>query len=60
MAEAAFRATVKQLGHEKRFNTIDSCGTAGYHTGEQPDSRRCSSFSTFGYRGGFSECFRGR
>ncbi|KAA8905996.1 phosphotyrosine protein phosphatase I superfamily [Sphaerosporella brunnea] len=39
MAEAAFRHTVEQLGHGRRFSKIDSCGTAGYHSGEQPDSR---------------------
>ncbi|KAI5812334.1 phosphotyrosine protein phosphatase I superfamily [Pyronema omphalodes] len=48
MAEAAFRATVKQLGHEKRFGTIDSCGTAGYHTGEQPDSRTVATLKQHG------------
>jgi low molecular weight phosphotyrosine protein phosphatase len=39
MAEGAFRDTVAKLGHAKRFAEIDSCGTAGYHVGEQPDSR---------------------
>ncbi|KAF8244480.1 LMWPc-domain-containing protein [Wilcoxina mikolae CBS 423.85] len=39
MAEGAFRATVDKLGCGNRFARIDSCGTASYHTGEQPDSR---------------------
>jgi low molecular weight phosphotyrosine protein phosphatase len=39
MAEGAFRDTVAKLGHAGRFAKIDSCGTAGYHSGEQPDSR---------------------
>ncbi|KAJ3268647.1 hypothetical protein HDV01_002501, partial [Terramyces sp. JEL0728] len=36
MAEAVFTAYAKKLN--LNF-TIDSCGTAGYHVGENPDSR---------------------
>ncbi|KAL7270269.1 Low molecular weight phosphotyrosine protein phosphatase [Rhizina undulata] len=39
MAEGAFRDTVHKLGYGARFKRIDSCGTAGYHTGEEPDAR---------------------
>ncbi|KAJ3107806.1 hypothetical protein HDU97_003154 [Phlyctochytrium planicorne] len=38
MAEAAFQHVVKEKGLESQFK-IDSCGTAGYHVGEAPDSR---------------------
>ncbi|KAI8892581.1 phosphotyrosine protein phosphatase I superfamily [Globomyces pollinis-pini] len=37
MAEAVFTHIVKQQQLENFI--IDSCGTAGYHAGEQPDSR---------------------
>ncbi len=39
MAEGAFRDTVEKAGYADRFSAIDSCGTAGYHTGEEPDNR---------------------
>ncbi|KAI5851868.1 phosphotyrosine protein phosphatase I superfamily [Tricharina praecox] len=39
MAEAAFRDTVEKLGYADRFSRIDSCGTAGYHVGAEPDHR---------------------
>ncbi|GAA5873485.1 hypothetical protein JCM16303_001140 [Sporobolomyces ruberrimus] len=39
MAEAVFRDVVKKRGLEAEFEVIDSCGTAGYHIGEEPDER---------------------
>jgi low molecular weight protein-tyrosine phosphatase len=38
LAEGIFRDKVKQRGLEKEFE-IDSCGTAAYHIGQQPDQR---------------------
>jgi len=38
MAESVFRQTVKDSGLLDRFS-IESAGTAGYHTGEKPDYR---------------------
>ncbi|CCE65740.1 hypothetical protein TPHA_0M01650 [Tetrapisispora phaffii CBS 4417] len=43
MAEAVFRHTVKQKGLSDRFERITSFGTAGYHIGEEPDSRSVST-----------------
>ncbi|MBE7440028.1 MAG: low molecular weight phosphotyrosine protein phosphatase [Spirochaetales bacterium] len=37
-AEGAFRHVVQKRGFKDRFQ-MDSCGTAGYHTGELPDGR---------------------
>lgn len=37
-AEGAFRHLVEARGLQNSFE-IDSCGTAGYHTGELPDPR---------------------
>lgn len=39
MAEAIFKHTVKEQGLQGRFDTIDSFGTAAYHTGSDPDHR---------------------
>ncbi|KAI5811629.1 phosphotyrosine protein phosphatase I superfamily [Peziza echinospora] len=39
MAEAAFRNTVEVAGYADSFDKIDSCGTAGYHSGSNPDHR---------------------
>ncbi|XP_077866808.1 low molecular weight phosphotyrosine protein phosphatase-like isoform X3 [Saccoglossus kowalevskii] len=38
MAEAVFAHTVKEHGYADEW-TIDSCGTADYHIGKQPDKR---------------------
>lgn len=38
MAEAVFRDMVNKQGLNDRFGTIDSCGTADYHEGEEPHS----------------------
>ncbi|WFD18293.1 hypothetical protein MCAP1_000492 [Malassezia caprae] len=39
MAEAVFAHKVHQHGLEEHFGVIDSCGTADYHEGEEPDMR---------------------
>lgn len=39
MAEAVFAHKVRQYGLEEHFGVIDSCGTADYHEGEEPDMR---------------------
>ncbi|WFD21591.1 mdj1 protein precursor [Malassezia equina] len=39
MAEAVFAHKVREHGLEERFGVIDSCGTADYHEGEEPDMR---------------------
>ena len=38
LAEALFRKHVKENGLEDQYY-IDSCGTANYHVGDQPDAR---------------------
>ena len=38
MAEAIFNARVRELGLENELSS-DSCGTANYHIGSQPDQR---------------------
>lgn len=59
MAEAAFRDTVNKAGYEDRFEVIDSCGTAGYHHGDDPDPSMFACFlgirlgsTVFGYEDG--------
>ncbi|KDN44690.1 phosphotyrosine protein phosphatases I [Tilletiaria anomala UBC 951] len=39
MAEAVFADLVKRNGLESSFGKIDSCGTIGYHVGEEADER---------------------
>ncbi|KAJ3031601.1 UNVERIFIED_CONTAM: hypothetical protein HDU68_002204 [Siphonaria sp. JEL0065] len=48
MAEAVFRAQVKELGLEDSFTKIDSAGTAGYHVGDAPDSRSVATCKAHG------------
>lgn len=43
MAEAVLRDIVKKRGIDQDFDVIDSCGTAGYHIGEEPDERSVST-----------------
>lgn len=44
MAEAVFAHKVHQHALEEHFGVIDSCGTADYHEGEEPDMRCVSMF----------------
>jgi len=39
MAEAVFAHYVSKNNLRGRFGMIDSCGTADYHEGEEPDLR---------------------
>ncbi|WFD29614.1 hypothetical protein MSPP1_000623 [Malassezia sp. CBS 17886] len=39
MAEAVFRDHVTRQGLRDQFGIIDSCGTADFHDGEEPDLR---------------------
>ena len=39
MAEAVFADAVRRHGVADNFGRIDSCGTADYHEGEEPDLR---------------------
>ncbi|ORX59415.1 LMWPc-domain-containing protein [Hesseltinella vesiculosa] len=43
MAEAVFSHTVKKHQLDQHFEKIDSAGTAGYHTGDAPDSRSAAT-----------------
>ncbi|KIS69530.1 putative protein-tyrosine-phosphatase [Mycosarcoma maydis] len=39
MALAVFEHTANMAGVRSHFGILDSCGTAAYHTGEEPDER---------------------
>jgi len=39
MAQAVFQHLVKEKGLDAHFDKIESCGTGGYHVGEEPDDR---------------------
>ncbi|GAW18040.1 hypothetical protein ANO14919_075090 [Xylariales sp. No.14919] len=45
MAEGVFRSIVKDPSspYYNLIDTVDSCGTGGYHTGDEPDSRTLST-----------------
>ncbi|CDO92457.1 unnamed protein product [Kluyveromyces dobzhanskii CBS 2104] len=43
MAEAVFKHTVKEKQLQAKFDKIESFGTAGYHVGDDPDSRSAST-----------------
>ncbi|OUS29331.1 phosphotyrosine protein phosphatase [Gammaproteobacteria bacterium 45_16_T64] len=47
-AEAVFRSVVEEAGLTSVIE-IDSCGTAGYHVGEAPDSRSMAAAASRGY-----------
>lgn len=49
MAEAVFAEAVKRNDVQDKFGKIDSCGTADYHEGEEPDLR-CVGFPYLGRR----------
>ncbi|SPO27503.1 probable LTP1 - protein-tyrosine-phosphatase [Ustilago trichophora] len=42
MALAVFEHTANTSGVRDRFGILDSCGTAAYHEGEEPDERTTS------------------
>lgn len=39
MAEGIFQSLAKKPQYQGRIKKIDSCGTAGYHVGDDPDDR---------------------
>lgn len=39
MAEGIFRSIAKDPNYTSKIGTIDSCGTAAYHSGSAPDPR---------------------
>ncbi|KAG5994076.1 hypothetical protein E4U52_001439 [Claviceps spartinae] len=43
MAEGIFQHLAQQPQYKDKIGKIDSCGTAAYHSGEQPDSRTLST-----------------
>lgn len=47
-AEIIFRAAVERAGLSRSFS-IDSCGTASYHTGSKPDHRMLAALERAGY-----------
>ncbi|KAI0427808.1 protein-tyrosine phosphatase [Xylaria sp. FL1042] len=52
MAEGVFRSIVKDPSspYYNLIGTVDSCGTGGYHTGDEPDSRTMATLRANGIR----------
>ncbi|KAI1451589.1 LMWPc-domain-containing protein [Annulohypoxylon moriforme] len=50
MAEGVFRSIVKDRSspYYSLIDKVDSCGTGGYHTGDEPDSRTMSTLADHG------------
>ncbi|KAI8965205.1 phosphotyrosine protein phosphatases I [Daldinia sp. FL1419] len=50
MAEGVFRSIVKDQSspYYNLIDRVDSCGTGGYHTGDEPDSRTMSTLEDHG------------
>ncbi|KAI2618229.1 phosphotyrosine protein phosphatases I [Hypoxylon sp. NC1633] len=50
MAEGVFRSIVKDKSspYYNLVDRVDSCGTGGYHTGDEPDSRTMSTLADKG------------
>ncbi|KAI1474677.1 hypothetical protein K445DRAFT_323241 [Daldinia sp. EC12] len=50
MAEGVFRSIVKDQSspYYNLIDRVDSCGTGGYHTGDEPDSRTMSTLESHG------------
>ncbi|KAI1434202.1 phosphotyrosine protein phosphatase I superfamily [Xylaria sp. CBS 124048] len=50
MAEGVFRSIVQNPSspYYNRIGTVDSCGTGGYHIGEEPDERTLSTLKDHG------------
>ncbi|GJN67920.1 hypothetical protein PLIIFM63780_001907 [Purpureocillium lilacinum] len=48
MAEGIFQHLAQQPPYKGKIGRIDSCGTAAYHTGEEPDSRTLSTLEDNG------------
>ncbi|OTA54807.1 LMWPc-domain-containing protein [Hypoxylon sp. EC38] len=52
MAEGVFRSIVKDKSspYYDLIDKVDSCGTGGYHTGDEPDSRTMSTLADHGIK----------
>ncbi|KAG5973431.1 hypothetical protein E4U55_000564, partial [Claviceps digitariae] len=48
MAEGIFQNLAQQPQYKDKIGKIDSCGTAAYHAGEEPDSRTLSTLQDNG------------
>ncbi|KAI1488287.1 protein-tyrosine phosphatase [Biscogniauxia mediterranea] len=50
MAEGVFRSLTKEKSspYYNLIGKVDSCGTGGYHTGDEPDSRTLSTLADHG------------
>ncbi|QPH04766.1 hypothetical protein C2857_002029 [Epichloe festucae Fl1] len=48
MAEGIFQNLAKQPQYKGKIGKIDSCGTAAYHAGDEPDSRTLSTLEDNG------------
>ncbi|OAA33561.1 low molecular weight phosphotyrosine protein phosphatase [Moelleriella libera RCEF 2490] len=48
MAEGIFQNLAKQPQYRDKIGKIDSCGTAAYHAGDEPDSRTMSTLKDNG------------
>ncbi|PHH75604.1 hypothetical protein CDD82_4376 [Ophiocordyceps australis] len=48
MAEGIFQNLAKQPQYKGKIGRIDSCGTAAYHAGDDPDSRTMSTLEDNG------------
>ncbi|KAG5936760.1 hypothetical protein E4U53_000153 [Claviceps sorghi] len=48
MAEGIFQSLAQQPQYKDKIGKIDSCGTAAYHAGDEPDSRTLSTLQDNG------------
>ncbi|KAK3325909.1 phosphotyrosine protein phosphatase I superfamily [Apodospora peruviana] len=48
MAEGVFQSLAKKSPYQARIGKIDSCGTGGYHIGDEPDDRTMSMLEANG------------
>lgn len=51
MAQGIFQHIAQKPEYKDRIGTIDSCGTAAYHTGDEPDSRTLATLEANGIHG---------
>jgi low molecular weight phosphotyrosine protein phosphatase len=50
MSEGVFRSIVSKPPYRALIKEVDSCGTAAYHVGDEPDSRTMSTLEDHGIR----------
>jgi len=48
LIEAVFKHRIAQLGIAQDFAAVDSCGTAAYHVGDDPDERSAETCAKHG------------